>query len=46
MDTPMSTTMASEDQTARADQAATALVQGNVKLVSLPHVCIRVNMMV
>lgn len=38
--------MASEDQIARADQAATALVQGNVKLVSLPHVCIRVNMMV
>lgn len=29
-----------------ADQAATALVQGNVKLVSLPHVCIRVNLMV
>jgi len=31
---------------AAADQAATALVQGNVKLVSLPHVCIRVNLMV
>lgn len=28
------------------DEAAMALVQGNVKLVSLPHVCIRVNLMV
>ena len=31
---------------ASADEAATVLVQGNVKLVSLPHVCIRVNLMV
>lgn len=29
-----------------AEAAANALVQGNVKLVSLPHVCIRVNLMV
>jgi HD-like signal output (HDOD) protein len=28
------------------EEAATALVQGSVKLVSLPHVCIRVNLMV
>lgn len=28
------------------EAAADALVQGNVKLVSLPHVCIRVNLMV
>ena len=42
----MSTNTASEDPTVTADQAATALVQGNVKLVSLPHVCIRVNLMV
>lgn len=29
-----------------ADAAAAALVQGAIKLVSLPHVCIRVNLMV
>ena len=31
---------------AAADVAASALVQGSIKLVSLPHVCIRVNLMV
>jgi putative nucleotidyltransferase with HDIG domain len=31
---------------AAADLAASALVQGSIKLVSLPHVCIRVNLMV
>ena len=42
----MSTNTAGEDPIVTADEAATALVQGNVKLVSLPHVCIRVNLMV
>ncbi len=43
MSTP---TVSADHPTTTADQAATTLVQGNVKLVSLPHVCIRVNLMV
>lgn len=46
-DVPMSPhTLATDPLIAAADEAAKTLVQGSIKLVSLPHVCIRVNLMV
>ena len=39
-------TVSTNSSITSVDEAAIALVQHNVKLVSLPHVCIRVNLMV